>query len=129
MGGERALVLKAWAMASNQQEILAIRFSHQEAAILFAKKYQNIFPMAISTYSKAEDLFKQNDKNDKSSNNPPMWVMQKQPQPQQQAQPHNPLFGLDNAGPQQWKCAVCTFNNLAAATKCSMCGLSKSDQE
>jgi len=45
---ERALVLKAWAVNTNQQEILAIRFSHQEAAITFAKKYHRIFPLAVS---------------------------------------------------------------------------------
>ena len=57
--GERALVLKAWATISNQQEILAIRFSHQDAAIQFAKKYQGIFPMSISGQYQIENIFKQ----------------------------------------------------------------------
>lgn len=61
--GERALVLKAWATISNQQEILAIRFSHQDAAIQFAKKYQGIFPMSISNQYQIENIFKQSSNN------------------------------------------------------------------
>ena len=45
--GPRAWVLKAWAITNNHQEILAIRFSLQDAAIHFANRYRNIFPMAI----------------------------------------------------------------------------------
>merc|ERR1719410_2669520 len=49
--GERALVLKAWATSSNQQEILAIRFRHQQVTIQFANIYHTLFPMTVSASS------------------------------------------------------------------------------
>eukprot|EP01084_Bolivina_argentea_P182857 315610_1 len=42
--GERAWVLKAWETSTNQQEILAVRFSDQKSSQIFAKKYNKLFP-------------------------------------------------------------------------------------
>ena len=66
--GERALVLKAWAVQSNQQEILAIRFSDQQAAIQFAKKYHSIFPSAIQSSYAIENIFQQQSSSSNSNN-------------------------------------------------------------
>ena len=66
--GERALVLKAWHSSSNRQEILAIRFSDQNAAIQFAKKYHNIFPLAIQPTYSIENIFQQQSSSTNSNN-------------------------------------------------------------
>ena len=54
--GERALVLKA--LYNNQQEILAVRFSDQNAAVDFAKTYYGIFPKAQNGAAPVDALFK-----------------------------------------------------------------------
>uniref|UniRef100_A0A7S0TC11 RanBD1 domain-containing protein n=1 Tax=Elphidium margaritaceum TaxID=933848 RepID=A0A7S0TC11_9EUKA len=61
--GERALVLKAWCMSENQQEILAIRFASQRAAIEFAKKYHLIFPYAVGSNVDIENIFENQNQN------------------------------------------------------------------
>jgi len=53
--GERALVLKA--LFNAQQEILAVRFSDQESAMDFAKRYYSIFPNAQNGAIAIDSLF------------------------------------------------------------------------
>ena len=60
--GERALVLKAWSTINNQQEILAIRFSTQSSALIFATKYHAIFPMSLPSPNSVKTLFAKNGK-------------------------------------------------------------------
>eukprot|EP01083_Nonionella_stella_P141773 437460_1 len=64
--GERALVLKAWAVQLNHQEILAIRFSDEQSAIQFANKYHDIYPMEVSHNIATQNIFSNNKSNAKN---------------------------------------------------------------
>jgi len=61
--GERAIVLKALALSHSpkQQEILAVRFSLQSAAVQFADHYYTVFPATATSKMDAHRLFKPNE--------------------------------------------------------------------
>jgi len=144
--GERAWVLKAWDIASNKQEILAIRFSDVALSQQFMHKFHYIFPPPQPQASSP-------------SNNPAQqhpayaqhqFMGQQHPNYQGQfggnmmgmpgmnmhfgnlmmnSQPHlNAMGGLQRSKTSpnaKWECAVCTYSNDATKSSCIMCGLSR----